>query len=242
MNNNPIGIFDSGMGGLTVADSIRRLLPNEKLLYFADTEYAPYGEKSQAFILERSRYITELLVERGAKAIVVACNTATVSTIQQLRDEFAVPIIGVEPGVKPATKITKTGKVAILATQYTADSEYLKQLVARHKAGYEVFLQGCPGFVEQIENQQIETAETEALVRKYVEPLLAKGVDTFVMGCTHYAYLVPMIRRVVDEGVMIVETQDAVAEQVGKRLADMGLLNEVVLENSALVEITHLNS
>lgn len=225
MNNNPIGIFDSGVGGLSVAYSIRRLLPSEKLLYYADSKHAPYGEKTQAFILERSRYITEFLLARGAKAIVVACNTATVSTIQQLRDEFDVPIIGVEPGVKPATLLTKTGKVAVLATQYTADSDYLKELVARHANGCEFFLQGCPGFVEQIENELIETPETESLVRKYVEPLLAQGVDTFVMGCTHYAFLVPIIRRVAGEAVQIVETQDAVAEQVGHRLGESGLLS-----------------
>lgn len=224
MNKKPIGIFDSGVGGLSVARSIRKLLPSEDLLYYADSKHAPYGERTQAFILERSRYITEFLLARGAKAIVVACNTATVSTIDMLREEFAVPIIGVEPGVKPATQLTKTGKVAVLATQYTADSDYLKGLVARHENGCEFFLQGCPGFVEQIEAELIETAETEELVRKYVEPLLEQGVDTFVMGCTHYAFLVPLVKRVAGADVEIVETQDAVAEQVGKRLREINVL------------------
>ena len=229
MNNNPIGIFDSGVGGLSVARSIRKLLPSEHLLYYADSKHAPYGEKTQAFILERSRHITEFLLARDAQAIVVACNTATVSTIQQLRDEFGVPIIGVEPGVKPATQMTKSGKVAVLATQYTADSDYLKQLTARHANGCEFFLQGCPGFVEQVENELIDTPETEALVRKYVEPLLEQGVDTFVMGCTHYPFLVPVIRRVVGDDVEVVETQVAVAEQVHTRLGKLGLLSD---ENS----------
>ncbi|PWQ95362.1 glutamate racemase [Leucothrix arctica] len=224
MNNSPIGIFDSGVGGLSVARSIRKLLPCESLLYYADSKHAPYGEKSQAFILARSRYITALLLARGAKAIVVACNTATVSTIETLRKEFAVPIIGVEPGVKPAIQLTKTGRIAVLATQYTADSDYLKQLVARHANGCEFVLQGCPGFVEQIENELINTPETEVLVRKYVEPLLVQGVDTFVMGCTHYTFLVPIIFRIAGESIQIIETQDAVAEQVGKRLMEGGLL------------------
>ncbi len=237
MNNNPIGIFDSGVGGLSVAHSIRQLLPSEHLLYYGDSQHAPYGEKSQAFILERSRYITEFLLARGAKAIVVACNTATVSTIDTLRKEFAVPIVGVEPGVKPATKLTKTRRVAVLATQYTANSDYLKQLVKRHANGCDFVLQGCPGFVEKIEGNLINTAETEALVRQYIEPLIEEGVDTFVMGCTHYAFLVPIIRKVVGTSVAIVETQDAVAEQLASRLKNNDLLT--IVEGGGSLDIVN---
>lgn len=224
MSNKAIGIFDSGVGGISVAKSIRQRLPTENLLYYADTYHSPYGEKHQALLLERGRYICDFFIEQNAKLIVVACNTATVSILPQLRNEFNIPFVGVEPGIKPASQLTKTGRIAVLATEYTVKSQQLEWLVKRYAGTCQVELQACPGFVEKIENQQVYTRATEALVRKYLEPLLKCGIDTFVLGCTHYVFLLPIIRRVTGESVNIVQTQDAVADQVVNRLGGGGVL------------------
>lgn len=218
MRDQPIGVFDSGLGGLSVARSIRQRLPYENLLYYADTQHAPYGAKSTAFLLSRGRFICDFFMRQQAKMIVVACNTATVSVLSQLRDEYNAPFVGVEPGVKPASQVTQTGRIAVLATEYTAKSQQLQELVMRHAGQHTVYLQGCPGFVEQVETLSSDSPEAEALVRRYVLPLLAKQVDTLVLGCTHYPFLLPVIRRVAGKSVRIIQTQDAVAEQVARCL------------------------
>ena len=231
-NNNPIGIFDSGVGGLSVARSIRDTLAGEDLLYIADSLHAPYGDKSPAFVTERACSLVEFLLARNAKAIVVACNTATVSTIQQLRQHFSVPIIGVEPGVKPAASQTQSGVVGVLATEQTVNSESFKRLVARFNGHAQIEIQACPGLAEQVEKMAVDTQETQALLHSYLSPLIAKGADTIVIGCTHYSFLVPLIRRMLGADVRVLDTHMAVAKEVARRLQQENIATSKELSSS----------
>lgn len=217
-----IGIFDSGVGGLSVARSIRAALPFEDLLYIADSANAPYGDKSPEFVEQRALEIANFLITKGAKALVVACNTATVSTAKVIRERFTVPIIGVEPGVKPAIALTKTGVIGVLATEQTVRSASFIQLAERFSGEAEIIRQGCPGLVELIEQAKLDSFETKFLLHKLVIPLLNKGADTLVMGCTHYAFIVPLLREIVGNAINIVTTHEAVASQVVRRLNDAG--------------------
>lgn len=224
-NINPIGIFDSGVGGLSVARHIRKELPGENLLYVADSFHAPYGSKPQEFIERRSIKLVEFLLEKKAKAIVVACNTATVSAIQQLRSIYSVPIIGIEPGVKPATLTSKTKVVGVLATTQTVNSKAFNYLAKRFTSEIKIEVQACPGLVEQVEICNLHGDETKALIRQYVHPLLQKGADTIVLGCTHYAFLIPAIKEIVGSEINVINTAQAVAKEVERRLSTEGLLS-----------------
>jgi len=224
-NINPIGIFDSGVGGLSVARRIRKELPGEDLLYVADSFHAPYGSKQQEFIERRSIKLVEFLLEKKAKAIVVACNTATVSAIQQLRSIYSVPIIGIEPGVKPATLTSKTKVVGVLATTQTVNSKAFNYLTKRFTSEIKIEVQACPGLVEQVEICNLHGDETKALIRQYVHPLLQKGADTIVLGCTHYAFLIPAIKEIVGDEINVINTATAVAKEVERRLSTEGLLS-----------------
>lgn len=223
MRNNPIGIFDSGVGGLSVSRSIREALPHEDLIYIADARYAPYGEKSQDFIAQRSATLVDYLLNKNAKAIVVACNTATVSTIHKLRAQFSIPIIGVEPGIKPAVSQSRSGIVGVLATQQTVNSESFSQLKERFSAEAQIHVQPCPGLAKQIESMALECDETRTLLTRYVDPLLKQGADTLVMGCTHYAFLTPLLETIVGPDIQIINTHTAVSRQVIRRLEKAGL-------------------
>lgn len=222
--SSAIGIFDSGVGGLSTAQAIRQLLPCEDLIYVADSANAPYGNKSQAFILQRSSQIIEFLQARKVKAIVVACNTATVSAIAELRRHYSLPIIGMEPGVKPATELSRSGVVGVLATVQTLQSSSFSGLVSRFGQSSHVELQACPGLVEQVEKLDLGGVETEALLRRYLEPLLAKGADKIVLGCTHYAFLSPLIEQIIAGRASIINTNSAVAREVARRLQVADLL------------------
>ena len=224
-NGAPIGIFDSGVGGLSIAQCIRQQLPHENLLYIADTLHAPYGEKSTAFIQQRVNDIAQWFIERKAKAIVVACNTATVNAIDQLRKNIAIPVIGVEPAIKPAAKISKHKKVAILVTKATAENQRFLALVDSYKQQSDVTIQPCPGLVELIEQDQKNSAECQALLRAYLLPLMAKGVDTIVLGCTHYPLVKDLIAQICGSAVVIMETALPVTEQLQRQLALYQLLN-----------------
>lgn len=223
-NKNPIGIFDSGIGGLSIARRIRALLPYENILYIADSLHAPYGDKGESFINQRSSLITKFLLERNAKAVVVACNTATVSSIQKLRANFSIPIIGVEPGVKPAVFKTVTGIIGVLATTQTLKSDSFNNLTSSFSSDVKIEVQPCPGLVEQVESLSLESEKTETLIKKYVEPLLEKGVDNIVLGCTHYAFLEPLIRKAAGPDVCIINTELAVAKETVRRLEVADLL------------------
>lgn len=224
-NSHPIGIFDSGVGGLSVARQVRNALPNENIIYLADTFHAPYGDKSQEFIEQRSVAAVEFLLQKGAKAIVVACNTATVSAIQQLRSQFSIPIIGIEPGVKPAISATNSRVIGVLATEQTLLSRSFANLAVRFSAESSIEIQPCPGLVEQVENMDIESTKTYELLQRYIHPLLKKGADTIVLGCTHYAYLSPAIEDICGHGVEIINTHAAVAKEVSRRVMQAGLAN-----------------
>ena len=213
-----IGIFDSGVGGLSIAHKIREVLPHEDLLYLADSAHAPYGEKSQQYITQRCSTIIQFLIGKGAKLIVIACNTATVSSIKALREEFFIPIVGVEPGVNTAVLGSNSGVVGILATTQTINSSAFQQLAQRVSKGVRVEVQACPGLVEQVEALTLNEAYTQALLEQYVQPLLAKGADSLVLGCTHYAFLAPVIEKVAGPDISIINTATPVALEVARRL------------------------
>jgi glutamate racemase len=225
INAEPIGIFDSGVGGLSIAQCINQQLPNENLLYVGDTLYAPYGEKSAEFIQQRVNEIAQWFIERKAKAIVVACNTATVNAIDQLRKNISIPVIGVEPAIKPAANLSKNKKVAILATKATAENQRFLALVTQYSNSSEVIVQPCPGLVELIEQDQKNSPECKLMLTTYLQPLLDKGVDTIVLGCTHYPLVKNLITEICGNSVMIMETAQPVTEQLKRQLALHQLLN-----------------
>jgi glutamate racemase len=223
--NHPIGVFDSGVGGLSVLHEIRRELPYEDLLYVADSGHAPYGDKSTRFIENRAIAIVEFLLEKRAKAIVVACNTATGVAIRQLRARFSLPIVAMEPAVKPAVTHTRTGVIGVLATSRTINSDNFAKLHERFGADAKILMQACPGLVEQIEAGNVSGEETRALVKQYVLPLLAQGADTLVLGCTHYPFIAPLIREIAGTAVAIIEPSAAIARELRRRLASEELLS-----------------
>lgn len=231
----PIGIFDSGVGGLSVLRHIQTALPQEHLLYVADSGFAPYGGKPESVIVARTLAIAEFLVACGAKALVVACNTATGAAILGLRERYPrLPIIGVEPGLKPAAAITQTRTVGVLATERTLDSAKFCLLHEQMTAatGVRFLLQPCPGLADQIEKGELHSAATAVLVRRYVKPLIDGGADTLVLGCTHYPFVQPLIedvaRHVGAQRIHIIDTGEAVARQLTRMLAQFGLLRQAV--------------
>ncbi len=224
-SNAPVGVFDSGVGGLSVLREIRQLLPNESLLYVADSGHVPYGEKSPEFIRERSRAIAEFLLVQGAKALVLACNTATVAAVAELRERYpTLPLVGMEPAVKPAAAATRSGLVGVLATTGTLKSAKFAALLDRFAGDVRVITQPCPGLVECVEAGELDSAATRELLRGYVEPLLAEGCDTLILGCTHYPFLKPLLRELVPASVSLIDTGAAVARQLQRLLEREQLL------------------
>lgn len=223
-NNHPVGIFDSGVGGLSVLRRIRADLPHETVLYVADSGHAPYGNQPVEFILQRAVAITEFLLERGAKAVVVACNTATAAAIAQLRQRFTVPIIGIEPAIKPAVAITRSGVVGILATGHTVRSAKFADLLDRHGRQTRVLAQPCPGLADCVERGELSGPRPRALLERYLGPLLAEDADTLVLGCTHYPFLTPLIEQLVGPEVTLLDPSAAVARHLRHRLAAQELL------------------
>jgi len=221
---NPIGVFDSGVGGLSVLREIRRALPGEDLLYVADSGHAPYGDKSRQFIEARSLAITEFLISRQAKAIVVACNTATGAAVTTLRAKFPMPIIAMEPAVKPAAENTRSGVIGVMATSRTLVSDNFVKLFARYGEDAKVLGQACPGLVEQVEAGDLSGDKTRLLLEGYVRPLLEQGADTIVLGCTHYPFLAPLIQDIAGPDVAVIDSAAAVARQLRRRLEVVDLL------------------
>jgi len=220
----PIGAFDSGVGGLSVLREIRRELPHESVLYVADSGHAPYGDRPASYIQERSVALTCALIDRGAKAIVVACNTATGAAVDVLRQTFPLPIVAIEPAVKPAAAATRTGVVGVMATSVTISSSKLLRLVGQYPAPGGTQMQACPGLAEQVERGALDSPATRALVEQYVRPLVDQGADTIVLGCTHYAFVAPMIRDVAGPGVTVIDPAPAVARELRRRLSVASLL------------------
>lgn len=216
----PIGVFDSGIGGLSVLKEIHQLLPHENLIYVGDSAHAPYGDRDAEYVRERSQAISDFLLDQGVKAIVVACNTATAEAATQLRATLDVPVIGLEPAIKPAAKLSKNGIIGVLATQRTINSERLLGLTERYAKDKKVLAQACPGLVEQVEACQQNSPETEQLLKKYIQPLLEQGVDALILGCTHYPFLLPTIRKITGNNINILETGKPVAEQLKRVLKE----------------------
>ena len=213
-----IGVFDSGVGGFTVLRELRHLLPDARLRYLADTAYAPYGDRTPEDIRQRSLVIAEHLIDRGAGLIVVACNTATAHAIEALRARWpALPFVGTEPGIKPAVAATRNGRIGLLATPATAASARLRALIERHATADQVIVQGCPGIVDHIESGDMDSAELRALVRHHCEPLRAAGVDTALLGCTHYPLIEPLWQAALGPDVKLLRIETAVA----RRAADL---------------------
>jgi glutamate racemase len=221
----PIGVFDSGVGGLSVLAHLRAALPAEDFLYVADSAYAPYGTRGAEVICERTFRIADFLVERGAKLLVVACNTATAAAVANLRLRHALPVVAMEPGIKPAAERTRSGVIGVLATAGTLESARFFSLVNRYAGTADVITQPCPGLVERIEACELDGFATEALLRTYLEPLLARGADVIVLGCTHYPFLRPLIERIVGADIAVLDTGAAVAKEVTRRLQGEGLLH-----------------
>ncbi|WP_020656783.1 glutamate racemase [Massilia niastensis] len=226
----PVGIFDSGVGGLSVLRHIQAQLPHEHLLYFADSGFAPYGDKPEDVVVERVLSLASYLSTHGVKALVVACNTATVAAVRELRERYpSMPIVGVEPGLKPAAAATRNGKVGVLATERTlAGAKFLALRDQIHEAtGADFLLQPCVGLADQIEFGELDSDATAAMLARFLQPLLDQGADTLVLGCTHYPLVRASIERVLEKAgkadVTLIDTGDAVARQLA-RLLDAGSL------------------
>lgn len=217
-HDGAIGVFDSGVGGLSVLRAIRNELPEERLIYLADSGHAPYGDREADFILDRATRITEHLLAGGVKAIVVACNTASVVAIEKIRSWCPVPVVAMEPAIKPASQNTRTGVVGVLATSRTLSSANVARLCEAYGKQIRLLLQPCPGLVEQVERGELHGEATRKLLTGYLSPLLAAGADTIVLGCTHYPFLHELIGEIVGPNVAIVDSGAAVAKQVVRRL------------------------
>ncbi|MCG2768334.1 MAG: glutamate racemase [Anaerolineae bacterium] len=225
MDSRPIALFDSGVGGLSILREIARLLPWEDTLYFADKVNCPYGELSLPEVRGLSQGITRFLLSKEAKVIVVACNTASAAALQRLRTSFPkTPFIGMVPAIKPAATLTHSRRVGVLATPATFQGELFADVVSRFATDVEVVAQACPGLVEKVEEGDLCGSETAALLDRYVTPLLQEGVDTLVLGCTHYTFLIPLLRDMVGEGINIVDPSPAIARQTKHVLTQFDML------------------
>ena len=222
---NPIGIFDSGIGGLSIWKEINTLMPCESTIYFADAKNAPYGEKSKHEIIAYCHSITNFLLDKNVKIIVVACNTATTNVISSLRKNFSVPFIGIEPATKPAAINTKTGKIGILATKGTLQSELFYTTSNNYRGKVEIIETIGSDLVRLIELGKTE--DTKPLLIKYLSPMIERGVDNIVLGCTHYPFLIPIIKTLIPDSINIIDTGAAVALQTKYILKENGLLTNV---------------
>ena len=224
MNNRPIGVYDSGFGGLSVWRELHRALPCESLIYLGDGKNCPYGSLPKQRITELAEAAVRDLVERGCKMVVVACNTATAAAISHLRATFDIPIVGLEPAVKPACAMTRSKVVGVIATERSLKGEKFLSTVERYGQGVEVIKAVGEGFVEAVENNEEDTPATEQIVRRVVEPIIERGADVIVLGCTHYPFLRDVIARVVGErDVAIIDSGAAVEKRVESLLDEYGL-------------------
>ena len=221
-----IGIFDSGVGGTSIWKEIKKMLPNENTIYLADSKNAPYGEKFKEEIIQLSKKNTELLIQKKCKIIVVACNTATTNAIGYLRQNYKVPFIGIEPAIKPAALHTKTKIVGVLATKGTLSSHLFHNTSKLFAEGITVLEQEGKGLVELVEAGEINTPETKILLQKFLDPMLEQNMDCLVLGCTHYPYLIPVLKEILPAHITIIDSGEAVARQTKTVLENEGLLSE----------------
>lgn len=225
-SQNPIGVFDSGVGGISVLKHIHALLPHEDLLYVADSKYAPYGSRTPAEITARCFEIADFLISQNVKALVVACNTATAAAIDAMRAKYHIPIIGMEPAVKPAAEASKNGIIGVLATVGTLKSAQFAALLENYGRNVEVVTQACVGLVECVERGELENQSTLQLIQQYCKPLIDEGADTIVLGCTHYPFVRPLIEQVVGAEVALIDTGAAVAKHLKNKLEEKSLLSK----------------
>ena len=223
-STNPIGLFDSGIGGTSIWKEIHAHLPGENTIYLADSKNAPYGIRSKEEIIALSSKNTELLLEKGCKLIVVACNTATTNAIKELRERYPVPFIGIEPAIKPAAIRTATGAIGILATKGTLSSDLFAKTMQSF-TGVKVIEQVGHNLVELIESGQLESPEMHRLLKRYTEPMMQANIDYLVLGCSHYPYLIPQLKNILPPYVKIIDSGEAVARQTKAILQQSGLLN-----------------
>ena len=227
MNNNPIGIFDSGVGGLTVWKTLLNEFKQESFIYFADSENCPYGNKPEEVITELSEGIVDFLISKNCKLIVIACNTATSAAIKSLRDKYSIPIIGIEPAIKQASFLSNTGNVGVLATKGTVNGNHFKNTSEKFAKDTNVITQIGYGLVDQVENNLIESEETKELLKKYIEPMIDGEVDYIVLGCTHYPLLSNQINKITGGNISLLEPSEAIAKQVQKKLEEFDLESQL---------------
>ena len=225
--SSPVGIFDSGVGGISVLRAIREQMPDESVIYFGDQGHIPYGPRPMEQIQEFSEAITKFLLEKNVKIVVVACNTASAAALKYLRETFPdLQFVGMEPAVKPAAEHTHTGRVGVLATPATFQGALYASVVERFANGVEVFQNTCPGLVQQIEQGNLNGKETRKILEEALLPMLGKNIDTVVLGCTHYPFVIPLIQEIVGERVRVIDPAPAVAKQTGRLLEAGGLRND----------------
>jgi glutamate racemase len=223
MSERPVGIFDSGVGGLSVAAEIRRSLPEERLLYVADTAHCPYGDRPVAEVQERALAIGRYLEKAGAKLLVAACNTATGAALERLRETLQIPVVGLEPAVKTGAALTRNRRVGVMATSGTLGSERFTRLVRTHTRGVEVVAQACPGLADLIEEGHLDDGPLATRLAELARPLREARVDTVVLGCTHYAFVRGPLARVFGDGVELVDSAPAIARRTRQLLEEAGL-------------------
>jgi glutamate racemase len=224
---SPIGIFDSGVGGLSVLRAIRAQMPEEGVIYFGDQGHIPYGPRPMEQIRNFSEAITRFLLEHKAKVIVVACNTASAAALKYLREKFPeIPFVGMEPAVKPAAEHTHTGKVGVIATPATFQGALYASVVERFANGVELLQDTCPGLVQEIEQGNLEGKETRNILESALKPMLSRNIDTVVLGCTHYPFVIPLIQQIVGDNVRVIDPAPSVAKQARRVLEAMGLKNQ----------------
>ena len=223
---NPIGVFDSGVGGLSVLRAMRALLPAENVIFFGDQGHVPYGPRPLGQVRAFSEGITRFLLDEGVKLIVVACNTASAAALTHLRQTFPdVKFVGMEPAVKPAAETTRTGVVGVLATPATFQGALYASVVERFANGVQLMQDTCPGLVQEIELGNLDGMETRAILESALRPMLDRGIDTVVLGCTHYPFVIPLIEQIVGESVRVIDPAPSVARQVERLLEAAGTRN-----------------
>ena len=224
---SPIGVFDSGVGGLSVLRAIQAQMPEESVIYFGDQGHIPYGPRPMEQIRDFSEAITSFLLEQNAKTIVVACNTASAAALKYLREIFpGTPFVGMEPAVKPAAEQTHTGRVGVLATPATFQGALYASVVERFANGVELLQDTCPGLVQEIEQGNLDGEETRSILKRALVPMLESNIDTVVLGCTHYPFVIPLIQQIVGENVRVIDPAPAVARQVRRVLEAKGMKNQ----------------
>ncbi len=237
-SRRPIGFFDSGVGGLSVVKEVQGLMPSEDILYFADSAWAPYGGRRETDVRGRCALIARELVQRDCKALVIACNTATAAAASSLRQIYRIPVVGMEPAVKPAVQATRNNRVGVLATVGTLKSARFAALLERFQKEVHVVTQPCPGLVELVERGEFDAPETSALCEKYCQPLMEAGVDVVVLGCTHYPWLRGILASIFGPEVSLIETGRAVAERLAARLEFSKLRSDRINTGSLVVYTT----